>query len=388
MSRAWLLPEHIADVLPAEASRIESLRRRLLDHAARCGFELVIPPLLEHLDSLMSGAGSDLELQTFKLVDQLSGRTLGLRADTTPQAARIDAHLLNREGVTRLCYCGPVLHTRPHGVASQRELLQFGAEIFGHSGLEADLEIQDLALDLLSEVGVRECVIDLADARLLKAVLEPTHASAHLHADIVAALGRKDEAALGALRTALPVEVSESLRELLGLYGDERVLPAARERLPAHAAISRALDELAWLAQHLGTGRPSASIRFDLCDVGGWGYYTGARFSIFCAGSHDAIARGGRYDEVGAAFGRNRPAAGFSLDVKALSRLVPQKPPGSAIRARWSGQPGLRTAVRRLREEGEVVVLEFAGTLAQECDREFDRELVEVAGRWVVRALA
>ena len=171
MSRAWLLPEHIADILPAQAARVEQVRRQLLDQAGRRGFELVIPPLLEHLDSLLSGTGRELELQTFTLVDQLSGRLLGLRADTTPQAARIDAHLLNRAGVTRLCYCGPVVHTRPAGPGASREPLQFGAEIFGHAGLEAEMEVLDLALDAVGEVGVAPPVVDLADARILRGVL-------------------------------------------------------------------------------------------------------------------------------------------------------------------------------------------------------------------------
>lgn len=387
MTRAWLLPEHIADVLPAEAARIESLRRVLLDSAARYGYELVIPPLLEHLESVMSGSGGELELQTFKLVDQLSGRTLGLRADTTPQAARIDAHLLNREGVTRLCYCGPVLHTRPLGVAGQREQLQFGAEVFGHGGLEADLEVQALALDLLHEVGLRDCVIDLADARVLSAILETAAPDVHRHADIVAALRRKDGVQVLELAGGLPAEARRALQTLLDLFGGMEVIEAARKRLPDDPRIGRALDDLTWLASHLGAQRPEAQVRFDLSDVGGWGYYTGPRFSIFSPGAYDAIARGGRYDEVGAVFGRNRPAAGFSLDVKALSGLVPGDGSVSAIRADWSEDERQRAAVRRLREAGHTVVLDFPGARAQECHRAFDRELVEVGGLWVVHAL-
>src|SRR5512147_2064005 len=190
MSSAWLLPEHIADVLPAQARRIEELRRSLLDLAHGYGFELVMPPLLEHLDSLLSGTGHELDLKTFKLVDQLSGRTLGLRADTTPQAARIDAHLLNRDGVTRLCYCGPVLHTRPSGWQS-REPLQFGAEIFGHAGLEAALEVQELALDVLKAACVDGLVIDLADARVVRGVLAGLPIDAQQLQDVVAALSKK-----------------------------------------------------------------------------------------------------------------------------------------------------------------------------------------------------
>lgn len=388
MSRAWQLPEHIADVLPAEAARIEALRRRLLDGASRSGFELVVPPMLEHLESLMSASGGQLELQTFKLVDQLSGRSLGVRADITPQAARIDAHLLNREGVTRLCYCGPVLHTRASGVAPYRELLQFGAEIFGHAGLEADLEIQELCLDLLREVGLRDCTLDLADARLLPALLEPVTVAPAVRADIMAALGRKDAPAVAALSQHLPGGVKEALASLLRLYGGCEVLAAARELLPSTASIVRALDDLAWLAGHLQAREPGLRLGFDLSDMGGWGYYSAARCCVYCPGSHDAVARGGRYDEVGAAFGRNRPAAGFSLDVRTLAALLEDVVTAPAIRAPWTDDVHLRAAVRRLRDAGETVVFDFPGAAAQECGRSFDRELVQVTGQWLVRALA
>ena len=204
MSSAWLLPEHIADVLPVEAGRIEALRRRLLDRAQGYGFELVMPPLLEHLESLLSGTGHELDLKTFKLVDQLSGRTLGLRADTTAQAARIDAHLLNRDGVTRLCYCGPVLHTRPSGPVATREPLQFGAEIFGHAGLEADLEVMELALDCLQQAGIQQPVIDLADARVLRGVLAGLPFDAQRLQEVAAALSEKDTPAFDALTDGLP----------------------------------------------------------------------------------------------------------------------------------------------------------------------------------------
>ncbi len=223
MSSAWLLPEHIADVLPAQARRIEELRRSLLDRARVYGFELIMPPLLEHLDSLLTGTGHELDLRTFKLVDQLSGRTLGLRADTTPQAARIDAHLLNRQGVTRLCYCGPVLHTRPSGLGS-REPLQFGAEIFGHAGLEADLEVQELALDALQSAGVDGLLIDLADARVVRGVLAGLPIEAAQLQEVVAALSKKDAAVLESLAQGFPIDTRRALRELLALYGGEEVL--------------------------------------------------------------------------------------------------------------------------------------------------------------------
>ena len=386
MSRAWLLPEHIADVLPAQALQVESLRRRLIDQASRRGFELVIPPLIEHLDSLLSGTGRELELQTFKLVDQLSGRMLGLRADTTPQAARIDAHLLNREGVTRLCYCGPVLHAQlPRSVGS-RELLQFGAEIFGYGGLEADLEIQELALDVLADAGAAGCTIDLGDARLLRAVLGEARVDTPTLQDMVRALSRKDAASLEVCTRALPAVAREGVLALLNLYGEREVLSRARAVLPKAVAIEEALDEMAWLADRLAAEHPSLRVSFDLADMGGYDYYSGVRSAVYAEGCADALARGGRYDEVGAVFGRNRPAVGFSLDLKALAVLREdgslQRP---AIRAPWADDAALKSAVRRLREAGESVVFDFPGSAAEECGRAFDRELVNVAGQWVMR---
>lgn len=385
MLSAWLLPEHIADVLPAEAARIEQLRRSLLDRARCCGFELVIPPLLEHLESLLSGTGRELDLRTFKLVDQLSGRMLGLRADTTPQAARIDAHLLNREGVTRLCYCGPVLHTRPQGLRASREPLQFGAEIFGHAGLAADLEAQELALDALRGVGVRRLVIDLADARVLRGVLAGVPLDAARLQDIVQALSEKDAPAVATLAAEAPPATRRALQALLGLYGGEEVLNAAARELPERPLVRQALDDLAWLAAHLRAIDPELQIGFDLSDMSGYAYYSGPRFALYGAGWSDALARGGRYDEVGSVFGRNRPAVGFSLDLKALAAVsrLPAQPAG--IVARWSEDPELRGAVRRLREAGEVVVFALPDQAPDEEAVPCDRELVHLQGRWVVQ---
>src|SRR5688572_12526853 len=231
MLSAWLLPEHIADVLPAQARRVEELRRALLDRARGYGFELVMPPLLEHLESLLSGTGRELDLQTFKLVDQLSGRMLGLRADTTPQAARIDAHLLNREGVTRLCYCGPVLHTRPDKPHATREPLQFGAEIYGHAGLEADLEALRLARECLRVAEVRNTTIDLADVRVVSSLLESVAPDAQVLAAIHAALAAKDTGELASLTRDFPRDSREGLLALPHLYGDQTVLIEAERVL-------------------------------------------------------------------------------------------------------------------------------------------------------------
>lgn len=386
MSSAWLLPEHVADVLPSQARRVEELRRRFLDKARCYGFELVIPPLLEHLDSLLSGTGQALDLNTFKLVDQLSGRTLGVRADTTPQAARIDAHLLNRGGVTRLCYCGPVLHAQVDGLGS-REPLQFGAEVFGHEGLEADLEVQELALDVLRAATVAEPVIDLADARLVRGLLAGLLVDAQHLQEVVQALSRKDSAAVADLSAGFPAEARDALQALMGLYGDVSVLERARQVLPNRSLIAESLADLRWLHGQLRKAYPDLKVGFDLSDMSGYAYYSGIRFAVFAAGCSDALARGGRYDEVGAVFGRRRPAVGFSLDVKAVATLVPPPPLAAAVRAPWSDDAQLRAAVRALRRSGETVLCSLPGHAHETQEFSFDRELVAIDNRWELRAL-
>ncbi len=387
MSRAWLLPEQIADVLPSQARRIEELRRTLIDGARSYGFELVMPPLLEYLDSLLSGTGHELDLKTFKLVDQLSGRTLGLRADTTPQVARIDAHLLNREGVARLCYCGPVLHTRADSAQGTREPLQFGAEIYGHAGLEADLEVIDLALDGLRAAGVDDVLLDLGDARVVRSVLGGAVVDAEQLAEVMDALARKDAAAAAEGARVLPSQMQQSISTLLRLYGGVEVLDRARRLLPGRPAIERALDDLTWLASHVQRVHPSVRIGIDLADISGYAYYSGARFSLYGAPCNAALARGGRYDEVGAVFGRNRPAVGFSLDIKGLVQVAAERPAIAAVRAPWGEGSELRAAVRRLREQGHVVVCTLPGHEHEAQEYDCDRELVEVDGRWVQRAI-
>ncbi|MDE2625703.1 MAG: ATP phosphoribosyltransferase regulatory subunit [Burkholderiales bacterium] len=387
MSSAWLLPEHLADVLPAQARHIEELRRRLVDVARGYGCELVMPPLLEYIESLLSGTGRALDLKTFKLVDQLSGRTLGVRADSTPQVARIDAHLLNRVGVTRLCYCGPVLHALPSGLHSTREPLQFGAEIYGHAGLEADLEVLDMALDCLRGAGLSTMVLDLGDARIVRGVLAGVMVSAEQLGEVYTALAAKDAATLRDLSRAFPDATRRALQCLVTLYGGPETIDAARRELPPRPLVQAALDDLESLAQQVGQSHPDVKIGFDLADTGGNGYYSGVRFAVFALGSPDAVARGGRYDEVGAAFGRNRPAVGFSLDVKALAVIAPARPLHAAIRAPWAEDTGLRTSVRRLREQGETVVRVLPGHEHEAQEFDCDRELVLAAGQWTVRAL-
>ncbi|MDO8450100.1 MAG: ATP phosphoribosyltransferase regulatory subunit [Rhodoferax sp.] len=380
---AWVLPDHIADVLPSEARHIEELRRDLLDMARCYGYELVMPPLLEHLESLLTGAGEALDLQTFKLVDQLSGRMMGLRADSTPQVARIDAHLLNRHGVTRLCYCGPVLHTRPGGPHATREPLQFGAEIYGHAGLEADLETLQLALDCLKVARVQSPSVDMADARIVHALLEGVALEGDLAEQVHAALAAKDSSELSVLTKNFPQASRQGLLALVQLYGDEKILVEAEKMLPPSPVVREALSNLKWLASHL----EGTHVTFDLADLRGYAYYTGARFSIYAAGANDALVRGGRYDEVGAVFGRNRPAAGFSLDVKALVGVLAARPLRAAIRAPWREAADLRAAIASLRVQGETVVCALPGHESEVDEFHCDRELIQVAGRWVVKAI-
>ncbi|MDF2463028.1 MAG: hisZ [Ramlibacter sp.] len=384
---AWVLPDHIADVLPSEARHIEELRRELLDTARGYGYELVMPPLLEHLESLLTGTGEALDLQTFKLVDQLSGRMMGLRADTTPQVARIDAHLLNRQGVTRLCYCGPVLHTRPDRPHATREPLQFGAEIYGHAGLEADLEALLLALDCLKATQVSDLTVDMADARIVRSLLAGVPVDAAALGRVHSALAAKDASELAALTKNFPAAAREGLLTLVSLYGDEKVLAEAEKKLPTSAVLREALANLKWLAGHL----QGAKVSFDLADLRGYAYYSGVRFSVYTPGASDALVRGGRYDEVGAVFGRNRPAVGFSLDVRELVGVVAKRPLKAAIRAPWmdsgEGTADLRNAIAALRGAGETVVCVLPGHESEVDEFQCDRELASVAGQWVVKAI-
>ncbi|WPB55082.1 ATP phosphoribosyltransferase regulatory subunit [Xylophilus sp. GOD-11R] len=380
---AWVLPDHIADVLPSEARHIEELRRDLLDTARGYGYELVMPPLLEHLESLLTGTGEALDLQTFKLVDQLSGRMMGLRADTTQQVARIDAHLLNRQGVTRLCYCGPVLHTRPGRPHATREPLQFGAEIYGHAGVEADVEVLRLALDCLDAAKLGGVQIDLGDARIPRALLAGIDAPEGLMNDVRAALAAKDASGLAVLTRPFPAKVRDGLSALVGLYGDAAVLDEAAVALASFAEVGSALDSLRRLAAAVPGAKPS----FDLADLRGYAYYSGARFAMYVSGASDAIVRGGRYDEVGAVFGRNRPAVGFSLDLRELVGVVPPRELRAAVRAPWSDDAALAKTIGELRADGETVVCVMPGHESEIDEFRCDRELVLRAGSWTVSSL-
>ena len=381
---AWVLPDHIADVLPSEARHIEGLRRLCLDTARVFGYELVIPPLIEHIESLLSGTGSTLDLQTFKMVDQLSGRTLGLRVDTTPQVARIDAHLLNRAGVTRLCYCGPTLHTRAPGPYATREPLQLGAEIYGHAGLEADLEILQLALQCLHVSDISFFHVDLSDARILPALLRGQGLASSQQEAIAQAISGKDISAMRRIGASLPTSLCEALVALVQLYGGLDVLDRAEEIFKDWPEVLLALSQMRWLATHVH----GHQVSIDLADLRGATYYSGPRFAVFVPEASDALVRGGRYDEVGALFGRKRPAAGFSLDIKALVSLIQRPVPQAAIRAPWGEDEGLHQTITQLRQQGHTVVCMLPGHDSEVDEFHCDRELVLLKGQWILQPLA
>lgn len=379
----WLLPEGISDTLPAEAQHIESLRRRLLDLYRVHGYELVIPPLIEYLDSLLTGTGRDLDLRTFKLVDQLSGRQLGLRADITPQTARIDAHILNRRGVVRLCYAGSVLHTRPAHPLATRQPVQVGAELYGHASLAADLEVQRLALESLRLAGLTDIRMDFGHTGVVRALLAADPAAQPLADDLLAALGAKDRAALRVLAAQLAPATARALDVLVTLHGvPAAVLAQAREQLPAMPAIARALDDLAELTAAV----VADAVSIDLSDLHGYRYYTGVNFAAYSrtAGLQGAVLRGGRYDDIGRAFGRARAATGFSIDLRELAR-VDVATDAAAVLAPAGQDAALRAKVAELRAAGEVVVQQLDASDVPETF-EFARELKLVNGRWCVQS--
>ena len=378
--RNWLLPENFEDILPPQAQRIDRMRAKLLELFRVHGYQLVIPPMLEYLESLLTGTGHDLDLRTFKLVDQLSGRMMGVRADIAPQVARIDAHLLNRKGVTRLCYAGSVLLTRPRGLVSTREPLQIGAEIYGHAGLEADLEIQQLMLDSLRLSGLDKVRLDLCHAGVLAALLELEPAAAALGEALYDALGAKDVPRLNELTSKLGDVTRDALRALPSLYGDASVLDEARVRLPNLPVIGRALDDLAFLAGQAN----GAELMIDLADLRGYAYHSGVMFSAYVDGVPNAVARGGRYDHVGQAYGRARPATGFSLDLREVARISPIDARSSAVLAPWKHDEPLLAAVAELRDAGEVVIQALPGHNHDLDEFAFDRILIERDGKWVV----
>jgi len=386
----WLLPESISDVLPSEARAIEVLRRRLLDLYRSYGYELVMPPMLEHIESLLTGSGRDLALRTFQLVDQLSGRTLGLRADMTPQVARIDAHLLNREGIARLCYAGSVLHARPAGLFATREPLQVGAELYGHAGLEADLEVIELMIASLALAGVQRVRLDLCHVGIVPAILslDPSIEEA----EVYACLQRKDVPGLVECLRGARAPARDALLALVDLYGEadgpESAIARGRALLPPMPGIGEALDTLERLARSPLLRRyPEVEISVDLADLRGYRYHSAITFAAYVDAIPNAVARGGRYDDIGRAFGRARPATGFSLELRELASLAPVEERAPALRAPWSDDPVLAQRVAELRAAGEIVLRTLPGHEHEQLEFACDRELVFEDGVWKVHAI-
>ncbi len=380
----WVLPDHIQDALPSNAHQLETLRRRLLDAFRLRGYQLVMPPMLEYLDSLTTGAGQDLKLRTFKLVDQLSGRTMGVRADMTPQVTRIDAHLLNRQGVSRLCYCGSVLHTVPSSLTATREPIQVGAEVYGHAGVEADIEILRLLAEVLRLAEVPASRIDISHVGLFHALVARTGLTPEREVELFDLIQAKDVPELRRVLADVSEPVRGALLALPGLYGGAEVLDEAAARLPQDAEIAGPLGELRALARALA----DLPVSFDLSDLRGYHYHSGIVFAAYGADSPAALALGGRYDRVSEAFGRARPATGFSLDLRELVWRLPQLAPMTgAILAPLEGDAALAEEVGALRARGEIVMNALPGHEGTWNEAGCDRQLVKRGDRWAVVSL-
>lgn len=386
--RAWQLPDGIDELLPDAAAHVESLRRRLLDCAGRWGYQLVVPPMVEFTDSLLVGVGEDLDLLTFKVPDQLTGRMLGLRADMTPQVARMDAHSLNGERVNRLCYAGSTLHTRAASLAASRSPLQLGAELFGAQGSNADIEVIDLMLCMLREAGVelnQQLTLDLGHGDIFKHVLQASAIQdAAREAAIFDALQRKSRPDLDSLLADLSESSAAGLRALLELHGGLETLDRAEAELGSAAPdIAAAIGELRQLAAAVQARYPELSLYIDLAELRGYRYHTGVVFAAYAKGLGEALARGGRYDNVGAVYGRARAATGFATDLRLLAAQVePLARGANAIAAPDAQDASLHAAVRELRDQGETVIT----VLNNETDSRCTRELVCLNGLWQLQA--
>lgn len=384
----WLLPEGFAELLPEQASQLEYLRRRLVDLFNVWGYELVMPPLIEYMESLQVGTGSDLDLKTFKIIDQMTGRLMGIRADMTPQVARIDAHILKRETPTRLCYIGPVLHTKPSGFERSRSPLQVGAELYGHAGIEADVEVLRLMLETLRHCGVSDVHVDLGHVGIYRELVNEAGLSEQQEVELFEALQRKARSEIEAYLDSW--ELSETTRRhllaLIDLNGDWTVLDEAKLVLKdAGDKVQAALENLCQIAalakQHFG----DLPLYFDLAELRGYQYQTGLVFAAFVPSQGQEIARGGRYDSIGEAFGRARPATGFSTDLKVLVGLSDAK--GSAVKGIFAPpvvDVELSTLVDELRTKGERVVAQLPGQCGEAKDFACDRHLIKNPNGWEV----
>ncbi len=382
----WRLPDGIDEVLPPEAARVEALRRELLDLYASWGYELVIPPFIDYLDSLLTGTGSDLDLKTFKLTDQVSGRLLGVRADMTPQVARIDAHRLRHEAPTRLCYLGTVLHTRSDGFAGTRSPLQIGAEIFGHDGVESDVEILRLFVATLETAGIDTAYLDLGHVGIFRALARQAGLDRRQEMALFDALQRKAIPEIRDLidQAGVAAGVGDMLLGLPELNGDDALHCAAEVLAGADLPVRAALERLRRVAEETARWLPALSVHFDLAELRGYNYKTGIVFAAFVPGWGLEIGRGGRYDNIGHVFGRQRPAVGFSTDVKRLIAQGPQPEiaaPEPQVMAPWSSDPALQAVVARLRRAGRRVIQRLPGSAAPRTAAEL---LVESGDGWTL----
>ncbi len=381
----WLLPEYIEDVLPAEAARIELLRRSVLDLFKVHGYQYVIPPMLEYTESLMTGAGHDLDLATFKVVDQLTGRLMAVRADMTPQAARIDAHLLNHQGVTRLCYAGSVLRTKPDGLARTREPLQLGAELYGHAKIASDIEIQRLLIKALQAIGISQLHIDFSHVNVFASMIEASNVAPQLEQALYNALQSKDKPAVAALSVGLDKVTREALIHLTELNGDKSILDKAAKVLPNTPAIQEALSSLAKVGAALEG--LDVTVSFDLSELRGYHYHSAIVFAAYAQGYKGPLALGGRYDEVGQVFGRSRPATGFSLDLRGVVTALPPAKSVMAVFAPANSDQALSAKINELRAQGYVVVQALDDNTPHYLELNCDRKLEYHNHSWQVVAI-
>ena len=374
----WLLPDGIEEVLPVAAARVEQLRRQLLDLYGSWGYQLVIPPLVEFTESLLIGLGADIDLLTFRVTDQLSGRSMGIRADITPQVARIDAHSLAAQGVSRFCYAGSVLHTRAESLQASRSPIKLGAELYGDSSLKADIEVISLLLETLKAAGLESIPLDLGHVGIFRALLADSGLDAEREAAVFDALQRKSVPDLAeVLQSVTDAERRQQIIELAGMHGNASVL----DNVPC---AGKAIAELREVSAVIAERYPEIDIYFDLSELRGYHYHTGLVFAAYVPGHGQALANGGRYDDVGQVFGRARPATGFSTDLKALLELLDAEivTAGAGISAPHTGEAGLWRVVEKLRAAGEMVV----GSLSGEIDERCDRQLVLRDGEWQVES--
>ena len=391
-SGRWLLPEGIEEVLPSQARYLEKVRQELFQLFDGWGYDLVIPPLVEFLDSLLVGTGNDLELQTFKLTDQLSGRLMGVRADITPQIARIEAHHLKNQGPTRLCYIGEVLRTRSDGFARNRSPLQVGVELYGHSGIESDFEVLQLMVESLSITGITNTHVDLGHVAVFRLLADAAALDESQEQTLFSALQRKAKPEIEEFldQFVLDQSLHKMLSGLADLNGSEGVLSVARELFKgAPEGVLKALDELQWLADAMKDRYPALPLYFDLAELRGYKYQTGIVFAAFVPGHGQEVARGGRYDGIGKAFGRARPATGFSLDLKTVVGLIAEVPveKPAAIFAPCSSDPELTKLVNQLRQQGNRVLNELPGQKIDFVEFGCNQILENKNGRWKVSKL-